>query len=324
MKYSVYKIYIIWLKNLYRTVIGNNNNETPIIRVILFTYLLFIIIVRSPKMIYYLWKGRKEINHMLQIKGISKVISLLLDIKKLFPNLDEKVAKRFSIGISYGLISHTLNDLLPKFQQISEKLSEKGWFLSNYFRIDIIKSPPEEIFSDEYNIDILRNNIDEIKHLVTSRFPKRAIFIEKAFKHHKSGDYISSIPIMIIQIDGIFRDLTQKELFSTNKSRKAASWLLEMETNGMMGLNHFILEPLKNEKYFGNNFENALKFPEIVSRNRILHGEDLHYYSELNSYKVISLLLYISSFVYDSIFRKSSGPNLDELYKALNLLKSKI
>lgn len=325
MEYSVYKLYSVWLKNLYLSIIKSNNNETHLfVRVILSLCLLFVVIIRSPKIIYTLWKERKRINRIIQLKKNARIRELLLDVKKLFPNLDEKTSESLSSLISYSLMSFALKDLFPKFQQVSEKLLEKGWFFNDYIRIDIVGAPPEKIFSNEYNVEILRNNIDEIEQLVISRFPERAIFIKRAFEHHKSGDYISSIPIMIIQIDGIFRGLTEKELFSTSKKRRAASWLSETETTGRKGLTHFVLEPLKNEEYFGSNFEKALKFPEMVSRNRIIHGEDLHYHSALNSYKVISLLLYISSFVYDSISRASTAPSLAELYKAINKMKNEI
>jgi hypothetical protein len=65
--------------------------------------------------------------------------------------------------------------------------------------------------------------------------------------------------------------------------------LSEVEITGRKRLIHSVLEPLMYDEYFGSSFENALAFPEMVSRNRIIHQEDLNYYSQLNSYKVISL-----------------------------------
>ncbi len=60
-----------------------------------------------------------------------------------------------------------------------------------------------------------------------------------------------------------------------------------------------ILEPLKENENLSANFAEAENYPNALNRNRILHGRDQNYYSESNSYKAISLLLYIGTIVHD-------------------------
>jgi hypothetical protein len=75
---------------------------------------------------------------------------------------------------------------------------------------------------------------------------------------------------------------------TTRKERGPAEWLSEVEITGKKRLIHLVLAPLMHDEYFGSSFENALVFPKMVSRNRIINQEDLNYYSQLNSCKVIS------------------------------------
>lgn len=249
---------------------------------------------------------------------------LITDLKSILPEIDDEIASKWSNGIAYGMTSLVLNDLLPKFREISEKLVTQGWFLNPYLKIPVADKAADDLITDEYNIRLLEANLEDIEQLVAGRFPERKQFLKRGFELHRKGDYISSIPVMIMQIDGIFRTLTQKELFSTNKGRKASVWLDDLEASGRQGIAHAILDPLRRDIYFGSNFQKALEFPAMISRNRILHGDDLSYHTLTNSFKVISLLLYICSFVYDAIFKSESTPLFNELKDFLNNLQQKL
>lgn len=325
MKYSIFKIWLLYIKSLFRLGRHEKFRELPILaKVIIVPYLFFYFLFNLPKKMLWLYRNRKKINKEINKSYKLRMLELITDLKSILPGIDDKIASKWSNGIAYGMTSLVLNDLLPKFREISEKLLTQGWFLNPYLKIPVADKAADDLITDEYNIRLLEANFEDIEQLLVGRFPERKQFLKRGFELHRKGDYISSIPVMIMQIDGIFRTLTQKELFSTNKGRKASVWLDDLEASGRQGIAHAILDPLRQDIYFGSNFQKALEFPAMISRNRILHGDDLSYHTLTNSFKVISLLLYICSFVYDAIFKSESTPSFNELKDFLNNLQQKL
>ncbi|MDO8966334.1 hypothetical protein [Algoriphagus sp.] len=324
-KYSVGKIFFLYLKNIYLEGYERYlKNLSMIGRIVISIWGFLYIVYLSPKLFLKIWKERKEINEHLEKKYLEGVLEKLFNIQKVFPDLSEENANEFSNGLAYGMMALMFENIWPKFQLVSERLIENGWFINNYIKINIQGDLDESIFSDESNIEILRQNIFSIEKLAIQRFPHRIEALKKSFKHHRSKDYISSISVLLPQIDGIFRELTSKELFSKVKKKNPQSWLEEIQQSGKEGLHHLMLSPLKREEYFGANFSEALEHPKIFSRNRILHGEDMEMNDETKSFKVISLLLYIISNVYDAVNEDEDNPRLKDYFDGLEELKNRL
>lgn len=323
--HSVGKIYFLLVRNMYLEAHEKHlKDQSRATRIFVSTYFFLYVIIYSPLLLFKVWKEKKEINIALEKKHKENVFEVLFDIKKIFPGLSDENASFFSNGLAYGFTAFFLTELFPKFQKVSEKLFENGWFINNYFSIAIKDDPDELIYTDSFNIDILKNNIKEIERLAISRFPRRSEYLKLAFRHQKSGDYISSISVLLPQIDGIFRELTTKELFSKAEKRNSGSWLYALEKSGKESLLHNVLSPLKRNEYFGANFSEALENPKFLSRNRILHGEDLELNDEAKSYKAVSLLFYIVSIVYDAVNEDISNPRLQDYFNRLEELKKKL
>lgn len=324
-KYSVVKIYFLFIRNIYSE--ANEKflkNFSLAGKIIISIYFFIHIIFYSPKLLKKFYKDRNKINRALENQYIENLLELLFNIKKVFPELSEENAELFSTGIGFGMMKFLLNDLFPKFQMVSERLIENGWFINNYFLIDIKGDPDESIYSDNFNVEIIRNHIKEIESLAISRFPHRAEYLKLAFLHHNNKDYISSISLMLPQIDGIFRELTEKDLFSKNKKINSNSWLKKMKESEQESLNYFFLSPLSRDEYFGSSFKDALEIKNFFSRNRILHGEDLELNNETKNYKVISLLLYVISNIYDTVNEDKNNPRLKEYYNGMEELKNRL
>lgn len=323
--YSVARIFFLYLKNIYLEIYERDLKKISLIpRVIIIIWLILYIIYLSPKLLLKIWKERKEINELLKKKHLQRIFDYLFNIKKVFPELSEEFANEFSNGLGYGIMSLMFNDIWPKFQLVSDRLVENGWFINNYVKINIIGDPDESIFSDEYNLGILSKNLDSIEKLAIQRFPQRIKALKRSFDHHKSKDYLSSISVLLPQIDGIFRELTSKELFSKVKKKNPHSWIEEIQQSGKEGLHHLLLSPLKRDEYFGANFSEALEYPKIFSRNRILHGEDMEMNDETKSFKVISLLLYVISIVYDAVNEDENNPRLKDYLNGMEELKNRL
>lgn len=324
-RYSVIKIFFNIIKNSYKEAYKEHlSDKSRMIKIFSSIYFLSYAVFYSPLLLIKIWENRNEINKELEKKYKQDIFHLLLNIKNVFPNMNNETAKSFSNGLGYGFLAFYLNEVFPKFQMVSEKLLENGWFINDYHSLNIEGDPEQLIFSDEYNIKILRKNLDTIEKLAIQRFPNRIEALKKSFRHHRSKDYLSSISVLLPQIDGIFRELTSKELFSKVKKKNPQSWLEEIQQSGKEGLHHLLLSPLKREEYFGANFSEALEHPKIFSRNRILHGEDMEMNDETKSFKVISLLLYIISNVYDAVNEDEDNPRLKDYFDGLEELKNRL
>ena len=64
------------------------------------------------------------------------------------------------------------------------------------------------------------------------------------------------------------------------------------------------ISALKETQLLSLNFDDAHKYPKVISRNRILHGNDLNFGSLKNSLKTISMLNFITETIYNLTFKK--------------------
>lgn len=202
----------------------------------------------------------------------------------------------------------TLMEIKAHFKLISERLSEfsiilveSGWFFDYGVRYDhqfqeIAKH--DKIIFNLYMQEYFKERIDSIEKLACNRFPERTIILQKAIKSHKNGDYELSIPVLVSQIDGIFRETTTKEFFS-KRTNRAETIIQQIESEEFKELNSWVLEPLKRTELISANFSESVNNPQMVNRNPILHGLDVDYASEEKSLKCISLLNYVVKVVYD-------------------------
>lgn len=202
-----------------------------------------------------------------------------------------------------------LSDINNRFKQISKKLSaftlvllEDGWFFDysipiNFHFQEIAQY--DKVIFNLYMEKHFEDNIAQIERLAIMRFPKRGDIIQKAIRAHKNGDYELSIPVLIGQADGIFREITSKELYSKKENIKAEAIIEDIERNKFKEYSTWVLEPLRKTQIISANFKESKDKPEFLHRNPILHGVDLNYANKRNGLKSLSLLNYVVKIVYD-------------------------
>lgn len=207
-----------------------------------------------------------------------------------------------SVNCKLKDIEENLKRLAFHYEKIITYYMRKGWFWDFEIPVD---SRTLEIFYNEPAIfenfmkDYFNNKVEDIDQIVKDRFPERHKIISKALFCHKNMDYELSIPIIIGQVDGIFRDITGKDMFSSrdNRAEKVFEKFKKRNTNNKML--SAALTPLKEYRMLTLSFNKVKDYPHIVSRNSILHGYDINYASETNGLKTISLLNYVVRVVYD-------------------------
>jgi hypothetical protein len=198
--------------------------------------------------------------------------------------------------------SNKMNMLLKSFFL---KAAEYGWFLDYNSSIidlaELVGNNDEERLNQTL-VAHFSNEVKAIEIDVLRKFQKRREILGKAFKAHFQGDYELSIPVFLSQIDGIFREMTTKEIFLFNAKKNPISWINDIDEEKTLKIILAILEPLKVSEILASNFTKSSDYPNVIHRNCILHGYDTTYANEINSYKVISLLNYVSTIVYDVVY----------------------
>lgn len=168
--------------------------------------------------------------------------------------------------------------------------------VNNICRIN--KKDPNKLQNilDHYFINKLKNNdylvlnsiqkswidITEIKH--------RIITLNEVVIAHKKSLYTLSIPIAIIQIEGILAEyFNHKGWLNYKKNKKYFEDIFSINGNVKPenSANYFILNKFYETFEWGDNKKHEL------SRHAILHGSSSDYATETNSTKIIYLLDYL-------------------------------
>lgn len=240
-----------------------------------------------------------------KIEKISSALSAPL-LKIQIPNILEKIST-----ISEGLVkSHRLRNMhYPAMVDELDYLASKSWFFSVllplsdlekniWYSCSVENSDTKESVLEKYYSDFFRENMECLVTTLIEEFPEREFAIRPAYSAHLRGEYALSIPVFFSQADGIIYKVTNKELFTSNNniSNLAKSQLVDESIKEPSWMDLFgnvawlpvsvkrpiawVAKDRKDNSYSGLN------------RNTVLHGIDLDYATEVNSYKAFSLLFY--------------------------------
>jgi len=203
---------------------------------------------------------------------------------------------------SAELFRKNLSEPSPKVKESIEAMINIGWYpdINNFgvgslinFKDELSKSDIDEV--DSVFVAFYTENIPEIMKYLFEHYPHREEILRAAFDAHSAGNYILSIPVFLIQIDGIAINAFENHFFIKKRGTQSPEIMHAIEN--MNGLGEFSLALLASlqsaqpitygEKQRDDEFNQ-------LNRHQVIHGESLDYGTETNSYKAISLLLYIS------------------------------
>lgn len=245
-------------------------------------------------------------------KTFDKINAFTIPMKKIQntmkPIFQTQKMIRTHISSEINPIINLMNTLKPTFLQISQQLEKlpqrtqkaimilanEGWFIESETPFELLFKTEYKTIEEVENLFILHyeNNLDSIEKRLVEKFPSRASILKKAFYSHRKEMYELSIPIFLIQSDGICLDLTQCHYF--HRKSKLNQYI---ESNLSDTFIDEFLKPLKekiplsqNEKERGENFNK-------LNRHTILHGECTNYANKTNSLKAISFMAYLVEFL---------------------------
>lgn len=181
------------------------------------------------------------------------------------------------------------------------RLVQLGWYLPFHVNEATMNSLADKIASggvssaDSYIVEIIdQGSVAEVQKL-TERFPTRSKIILAAFDAHRKGEYYLSIPVFFAQVEGICTEIVGSRFFSLKKGRPATTdWASEYEQGDYVSL---LLRPLL-EVGEARRIQEKGK-PSGVNRHDVLHGDSLDYGTKVNSYKALSLLIYVGVTIYE-------------------------
>lgn len=195
--------------------------------------------------------------------------------------------------------SFLLKELQSKIKIVQRELPDASYELSKYgWYIDGESSPGQTIklsqwlkdgeidsvdqwFKKRYN----RKRVKLIEKRLAQNYPNRERILKTAIKQHFKSDYVSSITILLTQVDGLFYDMTGKKYFSKHRSSEIKRFNIPE-----LGLVDLLIEPLKKYTLI-NASENYLDDYSVkLNRHEVLHGVVTDFDTELNSLKIISFI----------------------------------
>lgn len=243
----------------------------------------------------YYCSCRKELNKSVQ--------PFLLRIQEGYSNLArafKEATKDINISIQMELLSglkKAMEALPVNVKKMQDKLMLQGWYIPLSILLNLKPSYANRIINSDITdvndemLSFAQEIEDNLLMEVELNFNNRYEFISESLRCHKEGNYRVSIPIMLIQADGITLDIIEKHLFTKQDKRKKI--IEEIYKNEYL-TDALCLYPLLSDSAITANIYNRkVRDYYKFNRHEILHGEDLEYGTRENSYRCIMLLKYL-------------------------------
>ncbi|MEY7999668.1 hypothetical protein AB8U03_05515 [Clostridium sp. Mt-5] len=265
------------------------------------------------------------------LKGTIETMSKIYEVFQPYVNYISDYANNLVKCIQSSEVFNKIPELVLAMNDLKEKLPKRiknvniellkfSWYTFGEFSIPDINDLYYVIeeYKKSNNINDYKNNVNRIMNDFIDNesdyiiqktfqlFPTHKNIINDAYDAHKKELYTLSIPIFLIQADGICNEILGVSLYSKihNKPKtkdKIKGFLekndIDPETDNIEYL--LIYHPLEllsslaintediDEKY--NNNEIYSRF----NRHGIIHGNDITYGNRTNSNKCISILAYL-------------------------------
>jgi hypothetical protein len=247
------------------------------------------------------------------MKAQEEAESYAKGIRSFYAQTIEKLAKQLS-GIEDVAVPGYLQESIKTIERIQieheqippvikesmKAMMDYGWYpdINSFAFRALIEFKKETIESsiDDINgafVEYYKNELSAIKDQLYTKYPKRKEIFQAAFEAHENGNYLLSVPVFLTQIDGIAIDEFEYHFFmKKDKNPKTALALKAIQGLGEFSL--ALLIPLQLDQPIMHRQDKRNENFTGLNRHQVLHGEVVDYGTEINSYKTISLLLYIS------------------------------
>jgi len=188
-------------------------------------------------------------------------------------------------------------------------LAQHGWYLDMSEAPRFMHEIANEIKNDNLEIvdellcEYYMGRIDEIEIKVKNKLPQRAPIFEAVFKAHREEMFELTVPVLLIQIDGICKELADGYFFMRNNGKpQTAKYVKTIEDEYLhLTIQSAFLTPLKNAHSINYNLKERDGNFDKLNRHLVIHGDCVDYNTSVNSLKSISLLNYIVEMLTDNM-----------------------
>ena len=156
-----------------------------------------------------------------------------------------------------------------------------------------LDDPDEEIaeLAHQEFINKFRDDTDAIEQHLAAQFPDRAQIINDAFDAHRQAKYNLSIPVFLIQADGIAWERLGKTLFSSKTIQQSEGLASKVDEGILRKLFVGLMWP---EWPLTLSVSQRTGDFSGLNRHQVLHGEVADYGTEVNSLQAMALLNFCS------------------------------
>jgi hypothetical protein len=199
--------------------------------------------------------------------------------------------------------------MLSEFEESLAKLPERlrralliaanhGWFLypgvplNSLWELEAALESGDTDACNQALSDYFSSELPEIEQRLKVGFPRRARLIEAGFSAHNRKEYAVSVPMFLIQADGICQDLVGFQLYRRKNGVPAINGFVESSAADMF--RSAALYPLTRPLPISASASERSANFDNLNRHQVLHGESTDYDTALNSLKAISWLNYVS------------------------------
>jgi hypothetical protein len=174
---------------------------------------------------------------------------------------------------------------------------QQGWFIDSDMDISSViqlgerYSSGQEAEAEAVLVAYYQAKGDIIVSRVCANAPDRAQHIQDAWDAHKAGKYTLSVPVFLIQADGIVYDRRSgRQLFSKRNDRGIGTLAKTAEDGSA---DWVFLAPYAEDSPFSKDTKDLPADFEGLNRHAVLHGISTKFATEVNSLRALSALGYV-------------------------------
>lgn len=198
-------------------------------------------------------------------------------------------------------IAEAIQKLPDDLRIVVSALAERGWYISAEMDIPFLRLLQAAVESGDLSVidklmeSWVASSVSEIEARAAARFPNRAAIIAAAIQAHQRQEFELSVPVLLIQVEGMCVQEFETKLYSTKKGIPNTKDLAESMIDGP--ITEVFLLPLCQPSGLTAGADYRSNYPYAINRHEILHGINTDYASLTNSLKAISLMDYFVSLV---------------------------
>ena len=178
-----------------------------------------------------------------------------------------------------------------------QDLARQGWYLDPSWTIDV-PLRARTILLDEGSDSLDKTLVDHFELQAQSivdelckHYPSREAIIRSAYKAHLSRDYELSVPVLLIQADGISKEQFGHYLFLRQDGNPEISRYIDSLNQD--DLLRAFLAPLAEPTTINFSQKERGSVFSGLNRHLVLHGDSVDYGTRVNSLKALSLLNHV-------------------------------